>query len=117
MLERAARRASRDPAGIRRVIQLVGTVTGTPHTTSRPLYGPGGQPIRTTPDVWASIIAQFAADQRFDTVNLILEEETSDQLRLFAAEVGSAATVVMAHGFPRSRRSLTFGSRREYKSG
>jgi len=62
-------------------------VTGTPHTTCRPRSGPGGQPIRTTPDIWANIIAEFAAEERFDTVNLVLEQETSDQLRLFAAEV------------------------------
>ena len=62
-------------------------MTGTPHTTSRPRSGPGGLPIRTTPDIWAKIIAEFAADQRFDTINLVLEQETSEQLRLFAAEV------------------------------
>jgi hypothetical protein len=62
-------------------------VTGTPHTTSAPRSGPGAQPIRTTPDIWAKIIAEFAADQRFDTVNLVLEQETSEQLQLFAAEV------------------------------
>jgi alkanesulfonate monooxygenase SsuD/methylene tetrahydromethanopterin reductase-like flavin-dependent oxidoreductase (luciferase family) len=86
-IDSAARAAGRDPASIRRVIQLVGTVTPTPDTTSRPRSGPGAQPIRTTPQIWAQIIAEFAADQRFDTVNLVLEQETSEQLRLFAAEV------------------------------
>jgi alkanesulfonate monooxygenase SsuD/methylene tetrahydromethanopterin reductase-like flavin-dependent oxidoreductase (luciferase family) len=86
-IDRAARAAGRDPASIRRVIQLVGTVTGTPHTASRPRSGPGGLPIRTTPDVWAKIIAEFAAEERFDTINLVLEQETSDQLGLFAREV------------------------------
>jgi alkanesulfonate monooxygenase SsuD/methylene tetrahydromethanopterin reductase-like flavin-dependent oxidoreductase (luciferase family) len=86
-IDSAARAAGRDPASIHRVIQLVGTVTGAPHTTGRPRSGPGGQPIRTTPGIWADIIAEFAAEERFDTVNLILEQETSDQLRLFAAEV------------------------------
>jgi alkanesulfonate monooxygenase SsuD/methylene tetrahydromethanopterin reductase-like flavin-dependent oxidoreductase (luciferase family) len=86
-IDSAARAAGRDPASIHRAIQLVGTVTGTPHTTGRPRSGPGGQPIRTTPDIWADIIAEFAAEGRFDTVNLVLEQETSDQLRLFAAEV------------------------------
>jgi alkanesulfonate monooxygenase SsuD/methylene tetrahydromethanopterin reductase-like flavin-dependent oxidoreductase (luciferase family) len=86
-IDSAARAAGRDPASIRRVIQLVGTVTSTPHTTSAPRSGPGAQPIRTTPDIWAKIIAEFAADQRFDTVNLVLEQETSEQLQLFAAEV------------------------------
>jgi alkanesulfonate monooxygenase SsuD/methylene tetrahydromethanopterin reductase-like flavin-dependent oxidoreductase (luciferase family) len=86
-IDSAARAAGRDPASICRVIQLVGTVTGTRFTTSRPRSGPGGQPIRTTPDIWAKIIAELAAEQRFGTVNLIPEQETSEQLRLFAAEV------------------------------
>jgi alkanesulfonate monooxygenase SsuD/methylene tetrahydromethanopterin reductase-like flavin-dependent oxidoreductase (luciferase family) len=86
-IDSAARAAGRDPASIRRVIQLVGTVTDTQHTTSRPRSGPGAQPIRTTPEIWSKIIAEFAADQRFDTVNLVLEQETSEQLQLFAAEV------------------------------
>jgi alkanesulfonate monooxygenase SsuD/methylene tetrahydromethanopterin reductase-like flavin-dependent oxidoreductase (luciferase family) len=83
----AARAVGRDPASIRRAIQLVGTITGTPDTTSRPRSGPGSQPIRTTPDIWAKIITEFAAGQRFDTVNLIPEHATSEQLRLFATEV------------------------------
>lgn len=86
-IDAAARAAGRDPAGIRRAIQLVGTVTGTPYTTGVPRSGPGGQPIRTTPDTWARIIAEFAAEQRFDTVNLVPEQETPEQLALFATEV------------------------------
>jgi alkanesulfonate monooxygenase SsuD/methylene tetrahydromethanopterin reductase-like flavin-dependent oxidoreductase (luciferase family) len=86
-IDAAARAAGRDPAGIRRAIQLVGTITDVPSTTSRPRTGPGGQPIRTTPDIWAKIITQFAAEQRFDTINLVPEQETAEQLRLFAAEV------------------------------
>jgi hypothetical protein len=72
-------------------------VTPTPDTTSRPRSGPGAQPIRTTPQIWAQIIAEFAADQRFDTVNLVLEQETSEQLRLFAAEVIPLARAAADH--------------------
>jgi alkanesulfonate monooxygenase SsuD/methylene tetrahydromethanopterin reductase-like flavin-dependent oxidoreductase (luciferase family) len=86
-IDAAARAAGRDPASIRRVIQFVGSVTDTPHTTDSPRSGPGSQPIRTTPDIWAKIIAEFATELRFDTVNLLLERETSDQLRRFATEV------------------------------
>jgi alkanesulfonate monooxygenase SsuD/methylene tetrahydromethanopterin reductase-like flavin-dependent oxidoreductase (luciferase family) len=86
-IDAAARAAGRDPAGIRRTIQLVGTITDVPYTASRPRSGPGGQPIRTTPDIWAKIITEFAAEQRFDTINLIPEQETPTQLQLFAAEV------------------------------
>jgi alkanesulfonate monooxygenase SsuD/methylene tetrahydromethanopterin reductase-like flavin-dependent oxidoreductase (luciferase family) len=86
-VDAAARAAGRDPASIRRAIQLVGTVTHSPCTTRRPRSGPGGQPIRTIPDIWAKIITEFAAEERFDTVNLVPEQETSEQLRLFATEV------------------------------
>ncbi len=97
-VDAAARGAGRDPAAIRRVIQLVGTVTGIPHTTSRPRSGPGGQPIRTTPDIWAKIITEFAAEERFDTVNVLLEQETSQQLRLFGTEVIPLARAAALQG-------------------
>ena len=86
-IDAAARAAGRDPAGIGRAIQLVGTIADVPFTESRPRSGPGGQPIRTTPEIWATIITEFAAGQRFDTINLIPEQETPTQLQLFAAEV------------------------------
>jgi alkanesulfonate monooxygenase SsuD/methylene tetrahydromethanopterin reductase-like flavin-dependent oxidoreductase (luciferase family) len=86
-IDAAARAAGRDPASIRRAIQLVGTITNVPYTAGRPRTGPGAQPIRTTPDIWAKIITEFAAEQRFDTINLMPEEETAEQLRLFATEV------------------------------
>ena len=77
-IDRAARAAGRDPASIRRVIQLVGTVTGTPHTASRPRSGPGGQPIRTTPDIWAKIIAEFAAPDQHGPSLMRLEIKPVD---------------------------------------
>lgn len=86
-IDAAAWAVGRDPASIRRVIQIVDTVTSTPDTASRPRSGPGGQPIRTSPDIWAKIIAEFVTEERFDTVNLLPEQPTSDQLRLFATEV------------------------------
>jgi hypothetical protein len=58
-IDAAARGAGRDPAGIR----------------------------RTTPDIWAEIITELAAGQRFDTINLIPEQDTAEQLRLFGTEV------------------------------
>lgn len=106
-IDAAARAAGRDPARVRRVIQLVGTVTDVPATTSRPRSGPGGQPIRTTPDIWAQIITELTAGPRFDTVNLIPEQETPGQLRRFAGEV-----IPLARGGHRlaaaaGRRALT----------
>jgi alkanesulfonate monooxygenase SsuD/methylene tetrahydromethanopterin reductase-like flavin-dependent oxidoreductase (luciferase family) len=94
-IDAAARAAGRDPASVRRAIQLVGTVTDVPHTRSRPRSGSGGQPIRTTQDIWANIITEFAAEQRFDTINLVPEQDTVGQLRLFA-EVMSLVRATMA---------------------
>jgi alkanesulfonate monooxygenase SsuD/methylene tetrahydromethanopterin reductase-like flavin-dependent oxidoreductase (luciferase family) len=96
-IDAAARAAGRDPASIHRVIQLVGTVTGTAYTTSRPRSGSGGQPIRTSPDIWAKIITEFATEQRFDTVNLLPEQATGDQLRRFATEVIPLVRAATAH--------------------
>jgi alkanesulfonate monooxygenase SsuD/methylene tetrahydromethanopterin reductase-like flavin-dependent oxidoreductase (luciferase family) len=95
-IDAAALAAGRQPADIRRVIQLVGTVTDVPGTTGRPRSGSGAQPIRTTPDVWAQIITDFALTQRFDSVNLIPEQETTEQLERFATEVIPVARAATA---------------------
>ncbi|HEY0452569.1 LLM class flavin-dependent oxidoreductase, partial [Actinophytocola sp.] len=71
LIDAAARQAGREPTDIRRVIQLVGRITDHAHTTERPRTGSGGQPIRTTPEVWARIIAEFLTTERFDTVNFV----------------------------------------------
>ena len=86
-IDAAARAAGRDRAGIRRTIQLVGTITDVPYTASRPRFRAGRPADPDHPDIWAKIITEFAAEQRFDTINLIPEQETPTQLQLFAAEV------------------------------
>ncbi|MEA2280891.1 MAG: hypothetical protein QOK21_1498 [Solirubrobacteraceae bacterium] len=86
-IDAAARAAGREPTEIRRVIQLVGAVTETPLTQARPTSGPGNQPIRTTPQGWARIISEFAADERFDTINFVPERETEDHIRQFGETV------------------------------
>jgi alkanesulfonate monooxygenase SsuD/methylene tetrahydromethanopterin reductase-like flavin-dependent oxidoreductase (luciferase family) len=91
LIDAAARQAGREPTDIRRVIQLVGSVTDHAHTTERPRTGSGGQPIRTTPDVWARVIAEFLTTERFDTVNFVPEHETADQIERFGTEVMPAA--------------------------
>jgi alkanesulfonate monooxygenase SsuD/methylene tetrahydromethanopterin reductase-like flavin-dependent oxidoreductase (luciferase family) len=95
-IDAAARAAGREPADIRRIIQPVGAVTDRVETTERPRSGPGGQPIRTTPDGWARIIAEFVQEERFDTVNLVPEDESVEQLTRFATEVIPAARAAIA---------------------
>jgi alkanesulfonate monooxygenase SsuD/methylene tetrahydromethanopterin reductase-like flavin-dependent oxidoreductase (luciferase family) len=91
LIDTAARQVGRQPTDIRRVIQLVGTVTDRADTTERPRTGPGAQPIRTTPEVWARIIAEFITAERFDTVNFVPEHETAHQIEKFGTEVIPAA--------------------------
>lgn len=86
-IDAAARAAGRVPTEIRRVIQLVGSVTDTAQTMTRPLSGPGGQPIHTTPDVWAQIITELVTEERFDAVNFLPVDDSPEQLRRFATEV------------------------------
>jgi alkanesulfonate monooxygenase SsuD/methylene tetrahydromethanopterin reductase-like flavin-dependent oxidoreductase (luciferase family) len=96
LIDTAAQQAGRQPTDIRRVIQLVGSVTDHAHTTERPRTGPGAQPIRTTPETWARIIAEFITAERFDTVNFVPEHETADQIDKFGTEV-IPATLALVH--------------------
>ncbi len=86
-------RAPRDeiPGDVRRVIQLVGSVTDVAQTTTRPLSGPGSQPIRATPRVWAEIVTELVIDERFDTVNFVPEDDSPQQLARFGTDVIPAA--------------------------
>jgi len=71
-------------------------VTDRAATIERPRSGPGGRPIRTTPDGWARIIAEFVHEERFDTVNFVLEDESVEQITRFALEVIPAARAAIA---------------------
>ena len=95
-IDAAAAAAGRDPAAVGRMIQLVGRVTDTAPAVSRPRSGPGSQAIRTTPEHWARIVAEFAVEERFNAVNFVFEEETSDQITRFGAEVVAAAREALA---------------------
>jgi alkanesulfonate monooxygenase SsuD/methylene tetrahydromethanopterin reductase-like flavin-dependent oxidoreductase (luciferase family) len=90
-IDAAAIAAGRKPSEIRRMIQLVGSVTDTAQTATRPRSGPGAQAIRTTPGVWAQIIAELVIEERFDSVNFIPEDASPEQLGRFATEVVPAA--------------------------
>jgi alkanesulfonate monooxygenase SsuD/methylene tetrahydromethanopterin reductase-like flavin-dependent oxidoreductase (luciferase family) len=86
-IDAAASAAGRQPRDIRRVIQLVGSVADAHGPATRPRSGPGNQPIHTTPEGWAQIIAELATEERFDTVNFIPQPETVEQIERFATAV------------------------------
>src|SRR5258708_1904001 len=95
-IDAAAKAAGRIPTDIRRVIQPVGAVTDRVQTCERPRSGPGTQPILTTPEVWARIIAEFVHEGRFDTINFVPVHEDVEQLTRFATEVIPAARAAIA---------------------
>jgi alkanesulfonate monooxygenase SsuD/methylene tetrahydromethanopterin reductase-like flavin-dependent oxidoreductase (luciferase family) len=99
-IDRAAREAGRHPRDVRRVIQLVGAVTDRAETLKRPLQGPGSQPIRTTPEIWATIIAELVVHERFDTVNFVPLIETAEQIAAFGDMVIPLAKQAAAAGGP-----------------
>lgn len=105
-IDAAARAAGCNPTDIRRVIQPVGAVTDRTHTTERPQVGPGNRPIRTTPDGWACIIAEFVYEDGFDTINFVPETEGAEQITRFATEVIPAARTAIAATEPRRRGPL-----------
>jgi alkanesulfonate monooxygenase SsuD/methylene tetrahydromethanopterin reductase-like flavin-dependent oxidoreductase (luciferase family) len=92
----AAAAAGRHPAAVGRMIQLVGRVTDVPSTMSRPHSGAGNQAIHTTPEHWARIVAEFAVEERFDAVNFVFQDETSDQITRFGTEVVPATREILA---------------------
>ncbi len=96
LIDEAARNAGRAPSEVRRIMQLVGTVTDSPLTTERPRQGPGNQPIRTTPAVWGKIVAELVHEERFDAFNFVPEQQTPEQIRRFATEVVPAARELAA---------------------
>jgi alkanesulfonate monooxygenase SsuD/methylene tetrahydromethanopterin reductase-like flavin-dependent oxidoreductase (luciferase family) len=95
-IDAAAHSGGRKPTDIRRVIQPVGAVTDRVWTRERPRTGPGVQPIRTTAEGWARIIAEFVHEGRFDTINFVPEHESVEQLTRFATEVIPAARAAIA---------------------
>jgi alkanesulfonate monooxygenase SsuD/methylene tetrahydromethanopterin reductase-like flavin-dependent oxidoreductase (luciferase family) len=95
-IDAAAAVAGRRPTDIRRVVQLVGTVTDRRGSTARPRGGPGTRPVRATPEDWAAIVAGFVNEERFDTVNFIPEAENEEQIRRFATEVVPAVRAALA---------------------
>ena len=90
-LDAAAIAAGRDPGEVGRMIQLVGGATDTASTMRRPRSGAGNQAIHTTPEHWARIVAEFAVEERFDAVNFVFVDESSDQIIRVGAEVVAAA--------------------------
>lgn len=83
-IDEAARAADREPAEVRRIAQLVGTITDEP-------VGPhrlqGDEPVHGDVDDWAHLLARLATEQPFRTFIFWPRHETADQLERFATQV------------------------------
>ena len=76
-IDRAALAAGRDPASIRRLYNVNGTITDGPATGL--LQGP--------PEHWIEVLAELAETYGMDTFLLWPGDEVTDQIRRFATEV------------------------------
>ncbi|TQM37108.1 LLM class flavin-dependent oxidoreductase [Pseudonocardia cypriaca] len=88
-LDRAARGAGRDPADVRRIAQLVGTVE-VGAVASGPLGRSGDDPVRAGVAGWVELVTRLATEQPFTTFVLWPQRADERQIRLFAEEVAPA---------------------------
>jgi alkanesulfonate monooxygenase SsuD/methylene tetrahydromethanopterin reductase-like flavin-dependent oxidoreductase (luciferase family) len=93
-IDTAARQAGRAPDSIRRIAQVVGTITPEPGPAWLPT---GAAPIRGTTAQWAKVIRYLTAELRFDTVVLWPEQASAHQIERFGRDVLPAALGVTSH--------------------
>lgn len=88
VIDAAAVRAGRDPRSVRRVAQVVGSVT----SARLPFQAEGALPIRDTEHGWVRTVVHILG-LGFDSVVFWPEETTSEQLTRFAAVAAAASDV------------------------
>lgn len=84
LIDEGARAAGRDPGQVRRLAQLVGTISDEagPATARE-----GTDPVRGTPEQWVELLTRLASDQPFRTFVFWPEQTSVEQIRRFAREV------------------------------
>jgi alkanesulfonate monooxygenase SsuD/methylene tetrahydromethanopterin reductase-like flavin-dependent oxidoreductase (luciferase family) len=90
-IDAAAERAGRDPASIRRILNLQGVIgeRAAPARSELPVGYLAGEPLAGPPDWWVQTIAGFVEDG-FDTIVFWPVITEPGQVELFAGEVRSA---------------------------
>ncbi|MEU8632100.1 LLM class flavin-dependent oxidoreductase [Amycolatopsis sp. NPDC048633] len=84
LIDEAAEAAGRDPASVRRIAQVVGTVT----TMKGQLrIGSGADPVRGTAGQWAEVLAHLGTEMPFTSFVFWPEHESVEQIAAFAGEV------------------------------
>lgn len=84
LIDEAAVTAGRDPASVRRIAQVVGTITA---ERGRPRLDTGAAPVRGTAAEWADLLARLGTEQPFTSFVFWPEQETTGQIAAFAGEV------------------------------
>ncbi|MCE7002384.1 LLM class flavin-dependent oxidoreductase [Kibdelosporangium philippinense] len=84
IIDEAAAAAGRTPSEVRRIAQVVGTITETPGTLR---VTNGAEPVRATAGQWAEFLARLGTEQPFTTFVFWPERPSTDQVTAFAREV------------------------------
>ncbi|MEV6287607.1 LLM class flavin-dependent oxidoreductase [Kribbella sp. NPDC051770] len=84
-IDRSAIAAGRKPSEVRRIAQLVGTIT--PDAGSSTLRG--SEPIRTDVQGWVDVITRLAEEGSFNGFVMMPEGDTVEQTRRYAEEVAA----------------------------
>lgn len=90
LLDAAAQQAGREPRDIRRIAQLVGTITDTTGPVEDVAATKGAAPVRGTANQWATLLARLATEQPFTTFIFWPEHQNTDQVLRFARDVTPA---------------------------
>ncbi|WP_326834835.1 LLM class flavin-dependent oxidoreductase [Amycolatopsis rhabdoformis] len=84
LLDEAAIAAGRDPAAVRRIAHLVGTITEAP---GAPRIEQGVDPVRGTASEWAELLAKLGSELPFTGFVFLPEDNSSSQVGAFAGDV------------------------------
>lgn len=87
LIDRSAVEAGRDPAGVRRIAQVVGTITD--ETAALPELR-GAEPIRSGVRGWIEVLTRLAVDDGFTGFVLWPEHDSGEQARRFGEEIAPA---------------------------
>ena len=92
-IDNAAITAGRDPRGLRRIAQLVGTITPQPENLRTK---EGDEPVRATAAQWADLVVELATEQHFTAFVFWPERPDVQQITSYAREVVPQARAMLA---------------------
>lgn len=84
ILDEAAREAGRDPGEVRRIAQVVGTITDSPRELQ---VESGSAPVRGSAGQWADFLTRLATELPYTSFVFWPEEQSVDQVTRFARDV------------------------------